>query len=164
MRLALTLTLTLTLTLLPLPALAACPGETFLSCPVPGGKQLEVCINPGSFGYSFGPPGAPEIRLTAPMDQGPVTPWSGVGRAIWSSVSFLNQDVRYEVWASFDRLDPKARVEGGVSVTQGDARLAQISCLPGSLPDTDPFALSDAMSANGWCWDHDRFAWRAGGC
>lgn len=155
------------LTLFAAPAVADCAGETFLSCPIEGrADHLEVCIEPGAFTYAFGPRGAPELRLTARMQDGPVTPWPGVGRAIWSAVIFKNEGYAYEVWASVDRMvvdetGTEAPVEAGVSVLQGEATVARLACAPGTA-DTDPYRLSDAMYENGWCWEIADHLWRKG--
>ena len=150
------------LCLLPLPALADCPGQTFVSCPVGGGRWLEVCIGAEDFTYAFGPRGAPELRLSVPMAAGTVTPWPGVGRAIWSSVGFPNAGHVYEVWASVDRLTENPVPEAGVNVLRGDDLLAQIECQPGTAPGA--FVLEDAMAEAGWCWNLDQRRWQRGGC
>ena len=153
----------LVLCLLPLPALADCPGQTFVSCPVDGGRWLEVCIGAEDFSYAFGPRSAPELRLSVPMAAGTVTPWSGVGRAIWSAVGFPNAGHVYEVWASVDRLTENPVPEAGVNVLRGDDLLAQIECQPGTAPGA-VFVLEDAMAAAGWCWNLDARRWQRGGC
>lgn len=154
--------------LLPAAAQAACPAETFLSCPVEGGKQVEVCIQPGnfagdgSFTYTFGPAEKPELDLSVPMAAGTVTPWSGVGRAIWASVGFPNAGYRYEVWHSFDRLDEDSGLEAGVNVLQGEDVVAQLVCEGGEIAPV--FTLEDAMAAAGYCWDLDESGWGRGDC
>jgi hypothetical protein len=153
----------LILCLLPLPALADCPGQTFVSCPVGGDRWLEVCIGAEDFTYAFGPRGAPELRLSVPMSAGTVTPWPGVGRAIWASVGFPNAGYTYEVWGSVDRVpdnpDPSARV----NVLQGEDLLAQIPCLPGTV-EAPAFVLEDAMAERGFCWNLTARRWQRGVC
>lgn len=151
------------LALLPLPAMAACPQDTFLSCPVDGGEWLQVCINADSFTYAFGPRDRPDLSLTVPMSAGTVAPWPGVGSAIWSSVGFTNGGYTYEVWASVDRNPDDANPQGGVNVLLGDSLLAQRSCAPGSVT-TPAFMLEDAMAAAGWCWNLDARRWGRAPC
>lgn len=153
----------LVLAVLPLPAMADCRQQTFLSCPVGGNDRLEVCIDTGSFSYAFGPTGAPELRLSVPMAIGPVTPWPGVGSAVWSAVSFTNGGYTYEVWSSVDRNPDAANPQGGVNVLRGEAMLAQFTCLPGTV-SAPAFVLEDAMAAAGYCWNFEVRAWNMGKC
>ena len=80
------------------------------TCPAPttDGRQIEACIGTDSFLYRFGKPEAWELELSVPMEAGTVTPWSGIGGSIWSSVGFPNDGYLYEVWASVDRNDETA--------------------------------------------------------
>lgn len=151
------------LVLLPLPAMADCPAQTFVSCPVGGNDRLEVCISGDTFTYAFGPAGRPELSLSVPMSAGTVAPWPGVGSAIWSSVSFHNGGYTYEVWASVDRNPDDANPQGGVNVLQGDAMLAQRTCQPGTV-DTPAFMLEDQMADAGYCWNLDARVWVQGKC
>lgn len=153
----------LVLALLPFPAMAECRQQTFLSCPVGGNDRLEVCIGDDSFSYAFGPANAPDLRLSVAMAEGTVTPWPGVGSAIWSSVSFANGGYVYEVWSSVDRNPDAPNPQGGVNVLQGDALLAQRTCLPGTVT-TPAFFLEDAMAEAGFCWNLDTRAWSRGTC
>jgi hypothetical protein len=159
----------LVLACLPAAAFADCAAETLVSCDVGWNRRLEVCITPGdangngSFSYSFGPPGAPELQLSVPMSALTVRPWSGVGRSIWASVGFPNAGYVYEVWHSYDRLAENPVMEAGVNVVQGDATLAAFTCQPGGTI-APAFALEDAMAAAGYCWNTDSFAWQRGGC
>ncbi|MFE3837182.1 hypothetical protein [Pseudogemmobacter sonorensis] len=142
--------------------------ETFISCPVGGGRHLEVLIRhgdfagEGSFSYSFGPPGRPDLSLSVPMSAGSVTPWSGVGRAIWSSVRFFNADYEYEAWNSFDRLEQEAGLQAGVSVLRNGTLLAHFECQGGEIAPV--FTLEDAMAAAGYCWNTEDFGWRRSDC
>lgn len=149
--------------LLPLPAMAACPEQAFVSCPVGGGNVLEVCIGADSFSYTFGTEGAPELALSVPMSAGTVTPWPGVGGAIWSSVAFENAGHTYEVWSSVSRDPENIDIQGGVNVMRGETLLAQRTCLPGTA-ESPAFMLEDAMAAAGYCWDFDARTWGPGPC
>lgn len=150
-------------------ALADCVGETFISCDIDNGRYLEVCIEPGenpgegAFTYRFGTQGEAELMLREDFAAGTVTPWSGVGRAIWGSVAFRNDGYLYEVWHSFDRLEENSSLEGGVNILQGMDVLASLSCEPGSETKIAPmFSLEDAMTEAGYCLE--RHEWQRDGC
>jgi hypothetical protein len=149
--------------LIPLGARAACPAETYLSCPVEDGRVLEVCITGQDFTYSFGPPGAPELALSVSMAAGTVVPWPGVGSAIWSSILFPNNEHVYEVWNSVDRNPDAPNPSGGVNVLKGEDMVAQLTCKPGTVT-TPAFALEDAMASQGFCWDFDARRWTDKSC
>ena len=145
---------------------ADCAGVTIMACPVEGsGKILEVCAEPKGFTYSFGPAGAPELRLAAPYAKGPVIPWPGVGRAIWSAVRFPAEGFAYEAWISVDRLTEDSAPVGGVDVfaMPGDELVASIDCRPGPWFG-DIMGPEDAMADAGYCWDWAMGLWREGGC
>lgn len=145
-------------------AYAACTAETLISCPIGSGKHLEVCIEPegaegeAQFTYTFGPKNRPELNLAVPMSAGTVTPWSGVGGAIWSTVSFPSKGFEYEVWHSFDRSDEEeADLQGGVTVRRGEALIAELSCNGGEIAPM--FTLEDSMEQAGFCWNSDESKW-----
>jgi hypothetical protein len=147
-------------------AAADCAGQTIMACPVEGsGKILEVCAEAKGFTYSFGPAGAPELRLAAPYSKGPVIPWAGVGRAIWLAVRFPAEGYVYEAWLSMDRLTETALTEGGVNVLAmpGEELVASIECRPGPWFG-DIFAAADAMEQAGYCWDPAGAVWYEAGC
>lgn len=150
-------TLIIALLLFPSTSFAACPGQTILSCPI-GKKQLELCLNGPIATYSFGPKGRPELILSSPIATLDYTPWSGIGRSIWESVTFQNDGISYEVWAGVDRMAENAVYEGGVNVLKGDAVLAQLSCNAGSqVTDLDP--VYQAKLAVGQCWNLETYQW-----
>ncbi|MDF2232296.1 hypothetical protein P2H44_06980 [Albimonas sp. CAU 1670] len=155
--------------LLAVPAAAAadCAGETFLSCAIDAERRLEVCIDADAerFRYAFGPADAPELTLEEPFSAGTVTPWNGVGRAIWESVAFRNGAYVYEAWHALDRLTEDPALEGGVDVLKGETLVASLTCRPGPDATLAPiFALEDAMHAAGYCRDREANAWRREGC
>jgi hypothetical protein len=156
------LVLILALTLLPLPALAQCPGQELLSCPI-GKKQLELCLDADGVSYSFGPKGRPEITLATAIRDTDYQPWSGVGRAMWDAVRFTNQGTTYEVWTSLDRMAENAGWEGGVNVLKGEEMLASLTCAPGSVRG-DLGDIFDAKTDAGQCWNFDSFAWQDTPC
>lgn len=157
------------LTLFPATSLADCTGETFISCDTGMGRYLEVCIQPGdlpgkgAFTYRFGTGDNPELTLREDFTARTVTPWSGVSRTIWESVTFRNDGYSYEVWHSFDRLEEDASLEAGVTIMRDEGILAEIACEPGSKTYISPiFTLADAMMAAGYCLE--RHVWRLEGC
>lgn len=151
------------LVLLPLPALACPSGEALLSCPI-GKKQLEVCLTADAVTYGFGPKGAPELTLTSPIRDAAYTPWPGIGSAIWDSVAFANKGTTYEVWTSVQR-DPESTqgYQGGVTVRQGDAVQAQLTCANGTVAG-DLSAIFDAKEAAGQCWNFETQGWETAPC
>lgn len=146
------------------PAAAACEGETYLNCPTEDGRQILACIGKDSFSYRFGPADTPELALSVPIEAAVVTPWPGIGGAIWSSLGFPNNGYVYEVWASVARNADEAAATGGVTVMQGDKTLASLTCAPGTARSA-AFVLEDAMAARGYCFDFDKRSWFKGaGC
>jgi hypothetical protein len=148
--------------LFPTAALADCPGEVIFSCPIKA-KLLEVCIDGGQAHYVFGRPGTPDLTISESLKTLAFQPWPGIGRTIWQSVRFHNQDVDYEVWSSIDKQmeenAPEPEWAGGVTVTRGDETLADLAC---SAPPDPPFLdrLFQAKEAAGLCWDFDSQSWQ----
>lgn len=147
----------LLLFLLTAPAHAACPGDTVSSCRI-GAKVLEVCHAEGALTYAFGPEGRPELTIAQPLDTAAYTPWPGIGRAIWDSLTFTNQGTTYEVWTSFDRMDEAAQLEGGVNLLEGETVLATLACDRGSV-STSLDMVSELKAGIGQCWDFDAKVW-----
>lgn len=145
------------LVLLTAPASAACQGDEAFSCPI-SKKTLEVCSWKGMLTYSYGREGKPELFLNEPLETIAYTPWPGIGRAIWDSVTFQNEGVTYEVWSSFDRMDENAVVEGGVNVMEGDTMLATFTCDKGSV-ERGLDTISELKADIGQCWDYDSRSW-----
>jgi len=129
---------------------------------------MEVFIRHGSFSgeggfsYAYRPETGPELNLSASMAEGPVTPWAGVGRAIWSSVSFADNGQIYEVWNSFDRLEPSTGLQAGLNISGNGEYLDDFSCVSGDIAPV--FTLEDEMMAAGYCWDRNDFAWSRTDC
>lgn len=152
------------LLLMPAVAQAQCQTEVF-ACSFNGGaKAVQVCVSGADLTYRFGAsPAAPELALAQPLDDGTFQPWPGVGSAIWESVAFRNGGYAYEVWSSQER-DPNAPPEaGGVNVTNNGKAVAELVCDRGSVR-SDFRGLSDAMYAQGLCWDRAEQVWRTGTC
>lgn len=147
--------------LIPAAAHAACEGETYLDCPLPDGRRIEACIGTTDFSYRFGKPGAWDLQLSMPIEEAQVTPWSGMGGAIWSSLGFPNAGYVYEVWTSVEKNDENPAMSGGVNVLKGEELIASLDCAPGTA-NTPAFALEDAMAARGYCYDLDTQGWRHG--
>ena len=139
------------------PASATCQGDEAFSCTI-GAKRLEVCSWKGALIYSYGRDGKPELTIATPLETANYTPWPGIGRAIWDSVTFQNEGVAYEVWTSFDRMDETAVLEGGVNVLKGEQTLATLTCDRGSV-ERGLDTISDLKSGIGQCWDFDSQSW-----
>jgi hypothetical protein len=141
------------------PAQAACPnGSEIFSCTI-AGKALQLCHWKGALIYSFGPEEKPELSLAEPLESVAFTPWPGIGRHIWETVDFPNQDYTYEVWTSVER-DPDAieGLRGGVNVLQAGELVAQLTCDPGT-PSQSLDVLYDLKRSIGQCWDFDSQVW-----
>ncbi len=152
--------LTLLLALLPLPAAAACPNESeIFSCTIKG-KPLQICHWKGALIYNFGAVDKPELSIAEPLESVAYNPWPGFSRSIWSSVIFRNKAVSYEVWASFDRLDKNADLEGGIIVKEGPTPLAELTCDKGSVTQLLD-VIGELKSDIGQCWDFDSQSWQA---
>ncbi len=144
--------------LLPLPAFADCRGETLVNCPI-GANQLQVCNEGDLLTYSFGPPGAPDLQL-ASRPEAAYTPWNGIGRTMWETITFTNRDVTYEVVFSFDRMDENALPDWGVVVLEGADIIANLTC--DSQVANIPFdGLYDQITATGLCWNRESASWAA---
>lgn len=151
------LVLSVALGLGPAAALASCPTETLVSCPI-GKKQLEVCLTGSTVQYRFGPAGRPELSLFNPIETVDYVPWNGIGRYINDMVVFHNAATSYEVWVSLDKMDTAADYTGGINVLRGGALLAQLTCNPGpKVLNLTP--LSFAKEAVGQCWDPGMAHW-----
>lgn len=152
--------LALLLAVVPLPVAAACPNESeIFSCTV-NGKPLQICHWKGALIYNFGPVDKPELSIAEPLETVGYYPWPGFSRSIWSSVTFLNKGVSYEVWASFDRLQDNAELEGGITVREGQTTLAELTCDRGSVSQLLD-VVSDLKYDIGQCWDFDSQSWLA---
>jgi hypothetical protein len=144
------------LVLVPMPVFAACEGATLVSCPV-GGNQLQVCNEGDLLTYSFGPPGAPDLQL-ASRPEAAYTPWNGIGRTLWETITFTNGNVTYEVVFSVDRMDENTKPDWGVVVQDGDAIIANLTC--DSQADNIPFdGLYDQITTTGLCWNRESDSW-----
>lgn len=130
------------------------PPDLVLDCAI-GSKRLEVHVGAGQASYAFGPSGRPELALTLSLDETIAMPWPGVGRTIWESISFQNNDVTYEVWITLDRLDLGQTTSGGVTVSRSGETLAELQCTEGTA-QVGIFAIADAMEAAGYCVDRDQ--------
>ena len=147
----------LLLALLATPASATCQGDEAFSCQI-GKKTLEVCYWKGALIYSYGREGKPELTIAEPLETAAYTPWPGIGRAIWDTVSFQNEGTTYEVWTSFDKMDENAVLEGGVYVMEGETMLASPTCDRGSVAhglDT----ISFMKAGIGQCWEPETQSW-----
>lgn len=128
---------------------AECRGRILLQCDTSATRSLQVCLQGETFHYSYGPRGRPEISLTASAASGPVTPWPGVGSAIWSGLTFQNAAHSYQVWTSFERGGGDYEA-AGVTVLKGDSTIATVNCLPDKTQKPLPL-FEDVMTGLGYC-------------
>ncbi|MCT4579569.1 hypothetical protein [Donghicola sp.] len=103
-----------------------------------GAKAVEVCDtnywadgDNASYGF-YKRGGAIEKEIITDKASLIATPWSGVGRSIWEAVTFYSGEYGYEVWWSTERAED-AVLEGGITVTQNGAVLANLTCDAGSV-------------------------------
>ena len=130
------------------------------SCPVNNGaKQVLVTLEGDMFSYRFGTEKTADLELTAELEDA-YTPWAGVGRYIYESVSFENEGFDYSVYFSVDRNDLEANPELGLIVTKGDEEIARLDCDP-KEGNSALFDLTVMLEKNGHCWDFDNRAWKS---
>ena len=148
-------------------AAQACPnGATpLMSCTFQdGAKYLETCLVGNHTTYSFGTTGQwPDLALARPVVDVDLTPWQGIGRYIWESMTLRNSDVTYEVHYSVDRLteDQSAAVSGGILVQQKGTILAELACDPGTVLIEEWFVpLYVAKQAEGQTYLVEEQVWR----
>ena len=142
---------------------AACPpgSQVLVSCHLKDGhKQLTTCLVGTSATYTFGTPEKePELALTRHVRDVHMTPWAGVGRAIWESFSFENNGVIYEVYYSIDRASGSV-FDGGVIVWQDGKELAHLECDAGTVITSGAFLpLFEAKEAAGQVFLRETQSW-----
>ena len=126
------------------PVRAGCAAgqELFLRCDIAGdGKAVELCHDERKLSYRFGPKGgAPELALSLRFGEGAEhEPWPGIGRTIWEAMRLRNNDVLYEVYAGFDKIDavepgPPDGLFGGIVVHRdGVGEIAHLRCRAGTV-------------------------------
>lgn len=157
---------------LPAPAARAdCPAGQylFLSCKIEDRpKYLQVCFDEQAMYYTFGPQNGPaELTLSETYDTLDYTPWPGVGRAIWESVSFTNQDFTYTVYGGFDRMfgdetedDHPHPHFGSLTVTQGEQTIAELTCDRTTTTFSWPEEIFGHKEAAGFEWDYSESSWK----
>lgn len=133
---------------------------TLFSCTFGGGaKTAEDCLGASDITYRFGPTGeTPELIVEATPVGVHLTPWNGIGRAIWEEVVITNAGYDYLVHYSAER-DPGGAVSGGIVVAQGGSEVAQLTCDEGTVAGADFYPLYDAKEAAGQCYDRANFVW-----
>ncbi|WP_411642631.1 hypothetical protein [Loktanella agnita] len=150
-------------------AQAACDAgeQTFMSCQIAGDDRLlSVCFDEATAHYSFGPAGKPELTLDEPITTLHYTPWPGVGRAIWESVTFHNDAYSYTVAGGFDRMfddesdaDDVSRHFGNVTVRRGETIVAELQCDPETVDFAWGEGLWSAKQAADQEWDRAAQRW-----
>ena len=146
------------------------PGETeFASCQIKGKKtQVSVCYTADTATYRFGKRNAaPDLALSVPIVELAYTPWPGIGRDIWESVSFDNKGYTYELSVGFERMfEGEAQSDGPrhfgqLTVTQGTKILSVMACQPETVSYSYGEGLFAAKAARGQQWDANSQVWVA---
>ena len=140
-------------------------GLPVFHCTFKGGaKVVDICLQTDLLLYHYGPAkGAPELLLGQQVAATYMRPWNGVGSSIYEEVAFANGDVDYTVHYAISRIAADAPdVAGGITVTNGDQTLADLTCDAGSITVNDFYPVFEAKTAMGQCWDTNSFNW--GGC
>lgn len=98
-------------------------------------RQVSTCQSgDGLFVYRYGKPGQePELTLSATPAEVDYTPWNGVGRYIWATLTFDNKGYRYQLAYSVDK--NTSTEEGFLNVFEpgADEPSFSRSCRPGSI-------------------------------
>lgn len=129
--------------------------------------MVSVCYDDSTAVYTYGAPGqTPELTLRENIATLDYTPWPGVGRAIWETVTFRNGDYRYSVTGGLDRISsesPDAAVEttsfGGVTVSQDEVVIADLTCATKGLAFEWADTLFAAKTAAGATYDPATYSW-----
>ncbi len=144
--------------------------DTFLSCTFSQGrKAVDVCVEGNNLIYRFGRVGkTPDLTLSVSVIDAEYTPWPGVSSSIWETVTFQNQETRYEVTGVINRIYPEnenddIRVElnGYIEVIAGGETQATLSCDAGSVDFLYGGSIYDAKTAAGQCWMFEERLWAA---
>ena len=137
-------------------------GEPLFHCTFQGGKKaVDICLQGDVVLYRFGPvSGTAELLLARSVIGVDMTPWSGVGRAIWEEVTFHNNVYSYHISYSVDRIaSEEVLPTGGLIVAEGDSELADLTCDPGSVGAADFYPVYEAKEVAGQCYSRDDFTW-----
>ena len=157
---------------LPQTSFAECatPQDTFLSCSFSQGrKAVEVCVDGDMLTYRFGRIGkTPDLALSVSVIDAEYTPWPGIGRSIWETVTFQNRQTNYVVTGVIDRIYPEdetedvqVEVSGVIEVVKAEETLARLECDAGSVDFGYGGSIYDAKTAAGQCWEFGQRRWVA---
>ncbi|PTQ71292.1 hypothetical protein C8N42_10866 [Celeribacter persicus] len=139
---------------------AQAEDEPLFSCAFSNGKAVTLMADEQRVTYIFGHPDQPpELVLQRPYAEVEVTPWPGVGGAIWEELRLMNGDVSYMLWGALDRMTDEHERSAGIVVERDGEELARFECLPETL-DYAVFTFADAYEAAGYCWDFDAQIWQ----
>ncbi|HEY0502980.1 MAG TPA: hypothetical protein VGD42_05730 [Lysobacter sp.] len=104
-------------------------GRLLFHCATENGKEILLCDQGDSIGYSFGKPGeTPELALSVPRNEATTFQWKGIGRWINYSVSVPSGSTKYTVYTSVDRVGDEHEFEAGVMVATNEEEVARIRC------------------------------------
>lgn len=129
------------------------------SCSV-GQRELSVSADEHGVQYAFGPKNEPELELSNTLEENGFSPWPGIGRSLFESITFTNNGFSYDVYWSLDRLDPESVLQGGVVISDGGDVETTLLCDPGSV-DAPFFTLGDHLADMGLCLDPETRVWGA---
>jgi hypothetical protein len=144
--------------------------DTFLSCTFSNGrKAVDVCVEGKNLTYRFGRVGkAPDLALSVSVIDAEYTPWPGVSSSIWETVTFQNQETRYEVTGAINRIYPEnenedigVELSGYIEVIAGGETQATLNCDAGSVDFAYGGSIYDAKKAAGQCWMFEERFWAA---
>ncbi len=146
-------------------ATTATAETVHFACDMGEGKSVGVTLEDGTAIYAFRHP-TNSLTLTRDVQDVHLTPWPGIGRTIWEEVAFENAGFRYLVYASIERIYPEdesaeieTSVSGGIIVSRGETRIAELSCLAGTIDFPWGTELFDAKEAAGQCFDRTSTLW-----
>ncbi len=148
----------------------ATPEDTFLSCTFSNGKKaVDVCVDGDMLTYRFGRIGkAPDLALSVPVVDADYTPWPGIGRAIWETVTFQNGKTSYVVAGVIDRQfsddekdEVQAEISGLIDVNEGEETLATLECDAGSVEFAYGGSIYEAKTAAGQCYNLEEQRWES---
>ena len=111
-------------------------------------KKIEISQDPENLIFTFGPAGAPELRVVEPKSSPLHKLWNGIGRTIWEGVGFENLGHIYELTTAIDTKDavdnPTNIRIANLSVTKSGETLATLSCDLNTVQYVS-FAFEDAI-------------------
>ena len=148
---------------------AECPNGQydFTSCKIEGrNTEVSVCYDSTTATYSYGPVGGtPDLVLSEPIGTVDFQPWHGVGKAIFDSMTFYNEDYSYQVGGGFDRPFSEEEMEQGIrrfgwiDIAKNGQSIATLECEPDTVSYGFGDGIFDVKLAAGYEWDSLSRTW-----